>query len=95
MSGNVLVDVVWTDDQGRTEYLKLFGPSLDAFGGEVAAWSDDAEVMEGDWRPEGRLVLITFPSREAATNWYRSSDYSEARAIRQRSGRTRLLIFGD
>ncbi len=95
MSGYVLANVEWTDEEGHAEYLKLLGPSLEAFGGETLARSPDSEVMEGDWHPEGAMVLITFPSRESATNWYHSNEYSEALAIRLRSGRARLLIFGD
>jgi uncharacterized protein (DUF1330 family) len=95
VSGYVLADVTWTDAEGRGEYIELLGPSLTAHGGKVAASSAEVDVMDGDWQLGERLVLISFPSREAALTWYGSEEYRGALAIRKRSSNSRLLIFGE
>ncbi len=95
MSGYVLADVTWTDQEGRSEYIELLGPSLAAYGGETVARSGDVAVMEGDWQPGEVTVLIAFPSRQAALDWYNSDEYNRALDVRKRSSDTRLLIFGD
>jgi uncharacterized protein (DUF1330 family) len=94
VSGYVLADVTWTDREARNEYIELFGPSLTAHGGEMVAASGDVEVMEGDWQLGERLVLLSFPTREAALAWYGSEEYRSALAIRKRSSVSRVLIFG-
>ena len=94
VSGFVLADVTWTDEEGRREYIELLGPSLTIHGGEVLATSSDAEVMEGDWQPGAITVLISFPTREAARAWYTSGEYRPALNIRKRSSNSRLLILG-
>ncbi len=95
MSGYVLADVTWTNEEGRNRYVELVGLSLAAHKGEMVAASRDVEVMEGDWQPGGITVLISFPNRESARAWYGSIEYREALTIRQRSSDSRLLIFGD
>jgi uncharacterized protein (DUF1330 family) len=95
VSGYVLADVTWRDEEGRREYVELIGPSLTAHEGQVVALSGDVEVMEGDWQPGEVTVLISFPTREAALAWYGSDEYSRALDIRKRSCDSRVMIFGE
>lgn len=95
MSGYVLANVSWADEDERQAYVNLLGPSLDAHGGVVTMASQDVRVMEGDWQPDGVLVLISFPTVEGALAWYNSEEYRPALEIRKRSSRSRLLIFGE
>jgi len=95
VSGYVVADVTWTDEEGRREYVELIGPSLSAHGGEVVAATRDVEVMEGDWQPGDVTVLISFPTRQAALTWYHSVEYSRALDIRKRSSHSRLMILGE
>jgi len=95
MSGYVVANVKWTSEDARQEYVELLGPSLDAHGGTAITGSRDVRVLEGDWQPDGVLVLISFPTVEAALAWYDSEEYRPAQEIRKRSSSSRLLIFGD
>jgi uncharacterized protein (DUF1330 family) len=95
MSGYVLANVSWMDPDARKAYVDLLGPSLDAHGGVVIAGSQDVHIVEGDWQPQGVLVLISFPTVDAAQAWYHSEEYRPALEIRKRSAESRLLIFGD
>lgn len=52
-------------------------------GGEVLIVDDAPEVLEGEWTL-GRIVLIRFPSREAAKQWYDSDEYARVRGVRWR-----------
>lgn len=95
MSGYVLANVSWMDQDARQAYVDLLGPSLDAHGGTVIAGTRDVRVLEGDWQPDGVLVLISFPTMESALAWYHSEEYRPGLELRERSARSRLLIFGD
>jgi uncharacterized protein (DUF1330 family) len=95
MSGYVLANVSWMDQDARWAYADLLGPSLDAHGGVVIAGTQDVRVMEGDRQPNGVMVLISFPTLEDGLEWYNSEEYRPALEIRKRSASSRLLIFGD
>ena len=95
MSGYVLANVHWINQDALQAYVDLLRPSLDAHGGVVIAGSRDVRVLEGDWQPDGILVLISFPTVEGALAWYRSEEYRPALEIRKRSASSRMLIFGE
>ena len=62
-------------DQERFDlYMEAVGPTLIAHGGDLLGIEDPAEVMEGD-APFPRVVLVKFPDKEAARNWYASPEY--------------------
>lgn len=60
-------------------------------GGRVIA-SAEGHALEGDDVPS-RVLIIEFPSREQAAEFYRSADYEAARRLRQGAGRVRLLLL--
>jgi len=49
------------------------------------------EVLEGE--VPRRAVIVEFPSRQAALEWYHGPAYTHARAIRQRASTGRLCII--
>jgi uncharacterized protein (DUF1330 family) len=48
-------------------------------------------VLEGDWSPE-RLVLLKFPSVEAARRFNDSPEYARARAVRKGAAVMRMVL---
>jgi uncharacterized protein (DUF1330 family) len=66
MRGYVLANVSWTDQSARRAYVDLLGQSLEAHDGAVIARTQYVRVLEGDWQPDGILVLISFPTVEDA-----------------------------
>jgi uncharacterized protein (DUF1330 family) len=48
-------------------------------------------VLDGDWEPE-RLVVIEFPSPDAARSWFDSDDYRRARAVREGAGTWQMVV---
>jgi len=61
-----------TDDD-VLEYLERIQATLEPFGGEFVVHGPEVEVIEGTW--PGTLVIIAFPTREAARDWYDSPAY--------------------
>jgi len=62
------------------EYLERIQATMDPFGGRFAVHNPKLEVKEGSW--EGSLVILTFPSIEAARGWYDSAAYQEILHLR-------------
>ena len=79
------------DPERYDEYKAKGAESILAAGGKYLVRGGDVEVLEGE-RPEGRIVLLEFPSREAALAWYRSDEYAEIRKIREGAARARMYV---
>ena len=69
------------DPAGFEEYRTRVAPVVEAHGGRYIVRTDQVELLEGA-EPRGRLIILEFPSTEAAQSFYRSADY--APLLRQR-----------
>lgn len=92
MSAYVIANVTVKDPVRYEDYRRLVTPTLAKFGGRFIIRGGRVDVLEGDWRPS-RLVLIEFPSADAAREWWSSPEYSEARRIRQATSEGTLLLL--
>ena len=91
MAAYVIVHIEVTDPTGYEEYRRLAGPTLAAYNGSFLVRGGATETLEGDWHPQ-RLVVLEFPSVERAKAWWASKEYSTARAIRQRSAISNMVV---
>jgi uncharacterized protein (DUF1330 family) len=91
MAAYVIVDIEVTDPAGYEEYRKLAGPAVAAFDGRFLVRGGATATLEGDWHP-ARIVLLEFPSLARARAWWSSDAYREARAIRQRTAITDMIV---
>lgn len=92
MAAYFIVDVEWTDTNARAEYVQGFAPTLAAYGGEVIINARAPEVVEGNWRPQGAIVVVRFPSIEQARAWYESDAYRPLCELRLRGSRSNSLL---
>jgi uncharacterized protein (DUF1330 family) len=79
------------DAERYEEYKLKVAPSIVAAGGRYLVRGGDVEVLEGD-PPAGRTVVLEFPTRQAALDWYRSEEYTAIRKIREGAARARLYV---
>jgi uncharacterized protein (DUF1330 family) len=91
MSAYVVIDVHATDEAKAARYRELSGPSVERHGGRFLVRGGAFEVLEGDWEPQ-RLVVIEFPTADAARAWYESDDYREARQVREGAGTWQMVV---
>ena len=91
MKAYVIVEVSITDQIIYEEYKKLTPATIAVFDGKFIVRGGRTETLEGDWQPE-RMVVVEFPSVEKAREWWHSNQYSKAKAIRQQSAYTKMLI---
>ncbi|MFD4778811.1 DUF1330 domain-containing protein, partial [Streptomyces sp. NPDC058427] len=64
------------------DYIDGIQPTMDPYGGRFLVHNTPVEVMEGDW--PGALVVLEFPTIEAARAWYASPAYQELAPLRTR-----------
>ena len=64
-------------------YEKGFFPILKKHGGEFVTFDDEALHADGTRSIEGRVVIFSFPSAEAARTWYDDPEYQEISKARR------------
>jgi uncharacterized protein (DUF1330 family) len=92
MSAYVIVEVSIHDHEEYEQYKKLTPAAIAAFDGKFLVRGGESTALEGDWKPE-RIVVLEFPSVENANEWWNSKLYTEAKLIRQRSAKTKMIII--
>ncbi len=92
MPAFVIVEIEVRDPEAYETYRSLVPASLDAYGGKFIARGGATESLEGDWAPE-RIVVLEFPSLERARQWWASPEYRDAKALRMRAARTRMIAI--
>jgi uncharacterized protein (DUF1330 family) len=90
-SAYIIANVTVTNPQQYEEYKKWSSAAMQAHGAEVCVRGGKVEVLEGDWSPE-RLVILKFPSVEAARRFNESPEYGRARAARQGAAVMRMVV---
>lgn len=55
------------------KYLEQIDATLAPFGGRFAIHGAGVEVLEGEW--PGHVVMLAFPDRARARDWYHSAPY--------------------
>ena len=91
MSAYIIVDVKIHDPKRYEDYKQLTPGSLAPFDGKFIVRGGAAETLEGDWQP-GRMVVLEFPSLEKAKAWWSSDGYAPAKALRQATATTQMII---
>jgi len=76
--------------EGYKEYTALLSDIFSKHQGRYLMRGGKVETMEGKGR--GRLVVIEFPSYEAAMTCYRSPEYAKAIALRQANADADLVV---
>jgi uncharacterized protein (DUF1330 family) len=92
MTAYVLVEVRVTNPEPYAAYRDLATASVARHGGRFLARGGAITPLEGDWNPE-RLVVLEFPSVDAAKAWYSSDDYQEALKVRLANSVGKALII--
>ena len=90
-SAYIIANVTVTNPQQYEEYKKWSSAAMQAHNAEVCVRGGKVEVLEGDWQPD-RMVLLKFPSVEAARLFDASPEYGKARAARQGAAIMRMVI---
>lgn len=94
MSTYALVRHQVTNEEAYGRYRVLAGPSVKLHGGRLVTKGTVHTELEGD-SPLDHMVLLAFPSPEAASAWFHSPEYTSAREARDGAGEMRISIFSE
>jgi uncharacterized protein (DUF1330 family) len=93
MSAYIIVDTRITDPQAYEAYKQLAKPIAEKFGGIYRARGGAMDVRETDlWSPT-RVVIIEFPSMQAAQAFVDSKEYAPVKPLRTENAQCTLLLL--
>ena len=82
MSAYLLVDCEVTDPARYDEYRAIAPGAIARYGGRYLARGGETVQLEGDWVPR-RVVVVEFPTLDAAKTFFDSPEYRAAREVRK------------
>ena len=80
MSAYLLANITVNNPENYKEYVEKVKSIVEKFDGEYLVRGGEMSVIEGDW-PHKRNIVIKFPSREKAMEWYNSEEYKPIRPV--------------
>jgi uncharacterized protein (DUF1330 family) len=80
-----------TDPAAYQKYREALAVPFNKFGGKFLTRGGKSEMAEGKLR--SRVVVIEFPTYDAAVACYRSNEYQAAKAIRQSASSADLVLL--
>jgi len=91
MAAYVVVEISIHDPHTYERYKAIAPPSIALYGGKYLVRGGTTTPLEGDWKPE-RFVILEFPTADDARRWWGSTEYAEAKAMRQSAAYTDMLL---
>ncbi|HYT77336.1 MAG TPA: DUF1330 domain-containing protein [Vicinamibacterales bacterium] len=91
MPAYIIVQVDVKDPVRYEDYKTMVPPSLAKYGGRFVVRGGKTQTLEGTWAPQ-RFVMVEFPSVEQAKAWWASPEYAEAKALRQATAVTQMIV---
>jgi uncharacterized protein (DUF1330 family) len=88
--GYIIVNGEVTDPEGYEEYKEGGQRLVAEYGGRYIVRGGASSQPEGDWLP--RIVVVEFPSYDAALAFYHSPEYQGLAEIRKRCSRSAVAI---
>ena len=91
MPAYMIVEVETTDEALMAEYRKHTPGLVAKFGGKFVVRGGKTRTLEGDWKPS-RVVVLEFPSYEAAERFYDSPEYKPVLEMRLKAGKSKAIL---
>lgn len=79
------------DQASFDKYRGQVIPTIEAFGGKFVVRGGKFTVLEGDM-PCERVVILEFPSRKAAEDWYNSPAYQKILPFRLKAAKCIFVV---
>lgn len=91
MAAYLIAQIHVTDPEAYDEYRKQVPATLEGHGARFLVRGGALRRLEGDW-PHERVVVLEFPSMEAAQAWYDSAAYAGPKALRRGASRGNMIL---
>ena len=93
MSAYVVVHATINDQEKMQEYGKVAGPSVVRHGGELVCRAPSEALAGAD--PHQIMVVLKFPTKQAARDWYNSDEYQAIVPTREAAMDAVFVLAGE
>ena len=74
------------------KYMEKVKPMIESYGGEYLIRGGEIDALETNlWKPT-RIVLVKFPNKKIAMEWYNSDEYKTYKNIRLDNATSNILM---
>ncbi len=74
------------------KYMEKVKPMIESYGGEYLIRGGKIDALETNlWKPT-RMVLVKFPNKKLAIEWYNSDEYKPYKKIRLKNAFSNILM---
>ncbi len=87
-----IAEIDITDQSWAADYVRHVTAQVEHYGGRYLARTGKIEKMEGERTPPQIIVIVEWPSREAAYAFYDSEEYRPFRESRIAGARNEFLL---
>lgn len=87
-----IAEIDITDPAWTAEYVEKVTPLVEQRGGRYLARTTTIERLEGERQPSQLIVIIEWPSKEAADEFYSSDDYRPFRESRVNGSKSEVFL---
>ena len=92
MAAYLLAEARVSDSAAFEKYRRLEQAAVAAHHGSYLVCDGAGEVLEGNWSPPDKLVVVEFASVEQAKKFYNSVEYEAARVARKDAAGMSVLV---
>jgi uncharacterized protein (DUF1330 family) len=92
MAAYLMFEIDITDTSWGEEYGERVKPILEKHGGKLIVRSSEAVRVEGKRSPPTIVVVLEFPTYEAAQAWHSDPDYKPLIDLRNTGSSTEALL---
>lgn len=92
MTAYIVSRVSIEDSAAMKDYMADAPATVAAYGGKYLVRTPDIEVLEGE-ADYNRMVVLEFPDKKSALDWYHSDDYRELRQNRWRAASAHIVVL--
>lgn len=82
-----------TDQAWVAAYVQNVTPMVERYGGRYLTRTSRIEQLEGERKPPQIVVIVEWPSREAAQTFYDSADYRPYRESRLAGAKNEFFLM--
>lgn len=88
----MIIQAVLTDPKKFQAYTKVMPDLITKFGGRYVLTARHGDVLEGDWGDGASAVISEWPNRKAAKKFWNSTEYKNAKILRENTGQFHVLL---
>lgn len=91
MKAYLIAHIEVTNPELMEKYRDQVPKIVAKYQGKYLVRGGDSEILEGDYFKH-RIVLLEFPSRQQANNFYNSEDYAPLKMLRIEAGNNSSVL---